>query len=88
MKSGKPLCQGDGRIGAMEDIISMADMAAIFDVTDALGIDREAIRVELGKEDPGYVRRGAGGVIEIVVPLTTPLETWLSALKAELQALG
>ena len=37
------------------DIITMADMAAVFDVTDALSIDRELIRVELTKEDPGAI---------------------------------
>ncbi|MSQ22835.1 MAG: hypothetical protein EXR53_05995 [Dehalococcoidia bacterium] len=72
----------------MQDIITMADMGLIFDVTDDLGIDRESIRVELTKEDPGSVRRTAGGLIEIVIPLTTPLESWLPVLKAELQKLG
>ncbi|MDO8751351.1 MAG: hypothetical protein Q7K03_09455 [Dehalococcoidia bacterium] len=72
----------------MQDIITMADMGMIFDVTDDLGIDRESIRVELTKEDPGSVRRGAGGLLEIVVPLTSPLEAWLPTLKTELQRLG
>ena len=72
----------------MEDIIGMADMGLIFEVTDDLDIDREAVRVELTKEDSGSVRRGAGGDIEIVVPLSTPLEEWLPTLKAELQRLG
>ena len=30
-----------------EDLITMEDMAAIFEVTDALGIHRESVRVEL-----------------------------------------
>ncbi len=72
----------------MDDIITMADMAILFELTDELGIDRESLRVELTKEDPGSVRRGAAGLLEIVVPLTTPLESWLPALKAELQRLG
>lgn len=72
----------------MQDIISMADMHMIFEVTDALGIDREALRVDLTKEDPGSVRRGGGGLVEIVVPLTIPLGDWLPTLKAELQKLG
>ena len=37
------------------DIITMTDMAAVFDVTDSLSIDRELISVELTKEDPGSV---------------------------------
>ena len=41
------------------DIITMADMAAVFDVTDALSIDRELIRVELTKEDPGAIAQGS-----------------------------
>ena len=36
-----------------EGIIDMADMGIIFSVTDALGIDRESVSVELAKEDPG-----------------------------------
>ncbi len=72
----------------MEDIIGMADMGMIFEVTDELGIDREQVRVDLTKEDPGAVRTGASGMIEIVVPLTTPLEEWLPLLKAELEGLG
>ena len=66
----------------------MADMGMIFEVTDELGIDREALRVELTKEDPGSVRRGTAGLLEIVVPLATPLEDWLPTLKTELQKLG
>ena len=72
----------------MEDIIGMSDMGMVFEVTDDLDIDRESIRVELTKEDPGSVQRGVGDAIEIVVPRTTPLEEWLPTLKAELQRLG
>ena len=78
----------------MEDIIGMAEMGMIFEVTDDLGIDRESIRVDLTKEDPGSVQvgeagmMGGRGIVEIVVPLSTPLEEWLPTLKAELQRLG
>ena len=72
----------------MQDIINMADMGLIFGLTDELGIDREALRVDLTKQDPGSVCRGAGGLLEIVVPLMTPLEVWLPTLKAELEKLG
>ena len=54
----------------MEDIISMADMGAIFSVTDTFGVDREHIRVDLEKADPGSARLGSGGMVEIVAPLT------------------
>ena len=70
------------------ETITMADMAAVFDVTDALSIDREAISVELTKEDPGAVQQGANGELEIVLPLTTPLTSWLSTLRGELIQMG
>ncbi len=77
----------------MEEMINMADMGLIFEVTDALGIDREVVRVELTKEDPGSVKvvsgglSGQGSLIEIVVPLSTPLDEWLPALEAKLKTL-
>ena len=70
------------------DIISMADMAQVFDVTDTFDIDRESISVELTKEDPGAVQAGDGDTLEITLPLSTPLDAWLPTLKEELQRLG
>ena len=72
----------------LEDIIGMREMEAIFDVTDGLGIHREQVSVPLGKEDPGAVRRLDTGEIEIVVPLTVPVEEWLDTLKSNLEELG
>ena len=72
----------------VESIIGMHDMGLIFEVTDAMGIDRESISVPLGKEDPGAVRKLPTGDIEIVVPESIPLEDWLGTLQAELEKLG
>lgn len=76
----------------MDDIITMHDMARLYDLTDELGIDRESLHVELGKEDPGAWGRAGGGmmkhgVIGITLPLTTPLEEWLPTLRAGLERL-
>lgn len=76
----------------MELIITMDDMARVYQVTDELGMDREAINVELSKEDPGSCRRARGGmmkheVIEITLPASVPLEEWLPVLKADLEEL-
>lgn len=76
----------------MDEIITMEDMAAVYEVTDELGIDRESINVELGKEDPGAWGKGSGGmmkreVIEITLPATTPLDEWLPVLREGLSAL-
>ena len=72
----------------VEGIIGMDDMGLIFQVTDAMGIDRESISVPLGKEDPGAVRKLPSGEVEIVVPESVPLEDWLATLQAGLEELG
>ena len=72
----------------MEGIIGMYEMGLIFEVTDAMGIDRESISVPLGKEDPGEVRGLPGGEVEIVVPVSIPTEQWVATLQAELEKLG
>lgn len=72
----------------MEDMLSMGDMRSIFSVTDRFGIDRETVRVELTKEDPGSVNRREDGNLAIVAPRSTGVDRWLPALKAELESLG
>ena len=72
----------------VESIIGMQDMGLIFQVTDAMGIDRESISVPLGKEDPGAVRKLPTGEVEIVVPESVPLKDWLVTLQAGLEELG
>jgi len=57
-----------------EDLITMEDMAAIFEVTDALGIHRESVRVELNKKDPGSIQRVADGMVEITLPVNESAE--------------
>ena len=71
-----------------DDIIGMREMIAIFGVTDEYGVDREQISVPLEKEDPGAVRRLGTGDVEIVVPLTVPIEEWLDTLSSGLTTLG
>lgn len=71
-----------------EEIIGMSEMGAIFDVTDGYGIHRERISVPLEKVDPGAVRRLPTGEIEIVVPLSAPMEEWAHILRACLEGLG
>ncbi|MBM3943767.1 MAG: hypothetical protein FJ316_12835 [SAR202 cluster bacterium] len=71
-----------------DGIITMHDMEVIFGVTDAAGIDREAVRVELGREDPGTINKAAGGMLEITVPETGTIEDFAGRLKGELLALG
>ena len=69
----------------MEDMISMSDMDLIYQITDDFGIDRETIRVELTKEDPGLVTRTSEGFVEITIPLTIPIANWLQTLRKKLE---
>ncbi len=71
-----------------EGIIDMEDMDAIFSVTDELGIHRESVRVELAKENPGSIGRGANGLIEITVPETGAIQDFAQRLQAELEEMG
>ena len=71
-----------------DEIISMADMNAIFLVTDQMGIHRESVRVELAKEDPGSIGNGPGGIIEITVPETGAIQEFTARLQSELEAMG
>ena len=66
----------------------MADMRAIFNVTDAFGLDREAVSVALEKSDPGSVTRAANGTLEITVPLTQPLAAFVERMHSDLVAMG
>jgi hypothetical protein len=71
-----------------DEIIGMADMTAIFQVTDGFGIDRESISVPLEKQGMGSVERGAGGSLEITAPSEVSTADWLPTLRGELERLG
>ncbi len=70
------------------EIINMTDMGTIFSVTDAMGIHRESVSVELTKEDPGSINRAGGGKIEITIPETGTVEEFAQLLQAELEGMG
>ena len=71
-----------------EELISMDDMATIFEVTDALGIHRESVRVELTKEDPGSIQKVADGMVEITLPVNESVEIFCRKLRIDLEAMG
>ena len=71
-----------------EELIGMQDMEAIFEVTDALGIHRESVRVELTKEDPGSIQRVADGMVEITLPVNESVEIFCRKLRIDLEAMG
>jgi len=71
-----------------EELIGMDDMAAIFEVTDSLGIHRESVRVELTKEDPGSIQKVADGMVEITLPSNESTEIFCRKLRIDLEAMG
>ena len=66
----------------MLEVVTMKEIDAIFAVTDALGIHREALVIPLGPSSPGRVRRLPSGKFEIVVESQRPLDEWLRQLPA------
>ena len=64
----------------MLEVVTMKEIDAIFEVTDALGIHREMLTIPLGPATPGRVRRLLSGKFEIVVDAQTPIEQWVKEL--------
>jgi hypothetical protein len=62
------------------EVVTMKEIDAIFAVTDALGISREALVIPLGPASPGRVRRLPSGKLEITVEAARPLDAWLTEL--------
>ncbi len=72
----------------MDGIIGMDEISKVLDLADELGFNREQIRVELTEEDPGVVEIVQGGslssfqeIVNITVPETIALDTWLKELR-------
>jgi hypothetical protein len=64
----------------MLEVVTMKEIDAIFEVTDALGIHREALVIPLGPATPGRVRKLPSGKFEIIVDGQTPIEEWVKEL--------
>ena len=62
------------------NVVTMKEIDAIFEVTDALGIHREMLVIPLGPGSPGRVRRMPSGKLEIIVDAERPLEEWVKEL--------
>jgi len=67
-------------LAAVLEVVTMKEIDAIFAVTDALGISREALVIPLGPASPGRVRRLPSGKLEITVEAARPLDEWLTEL--------
>jgi hypothetical protein len=72
----------------MVEAVTIREIERIFEVTDALGIHREALVIPLRPAIPGSVRRLPGGKIQIVVDAGMDFEGWLAGLAERLRSVG
>jgi hypothetical protein len=68
-------------------VIDQATMNRLFEVTDEIPLDREAIQVPLVMEGEGKVARTRNGRIEITLPDAEDLGPFLAALPDKLREL-
>jgi hypothetical protein len=57
--------------------LTLKEIERIFEITDALGISREALVIPLRTESPGRLTLAKNGKLEIVVDRDTEFEEWL-----------
>jgi hypothetical protein len=61
-------------------VVTMKEIDAIFEITDALGVHREMLVIPLGPGSPGRVRKMPNGKLEIIVDAERPIEEWVKEL--------
>ncbi len=69
------------------EVITMKEINAVFEVTDRLGISREAVEIPLSPTHPGSVNLLLNGKYEIVVDSDVPLEQWISTMEEMIKQL-
>jgi hypothetical protein len=69
-------------------VVDQKVMNRLFEVTDEIPLDREAIQVPLVMEGEGKVVRLKNGKIEITLPDTDDLGPFLASLPERLRALS
>lgn len=69
-------------------VIRLPEIEEIFTVLDRRGISREAVVIPLTKRDPGSVRVLPNEKLEIVVPESQSVQSWLPDLERHIDAVG
>jgi hypothetical protein len=69
-------------------VIDQRVMNRLFEVTDEIPLDREALQVPLVMEGEGKVARLANGKLEITLPDADDLGPFLASLPERLRAVG
>ena len=65
--------------------VTLREIHRIFEVTDAMGISREALVIPLMPRHPGRIRKMPNGKIEIVVDSAADFDAWVASLEAEIR---
>jgi hypothetical protein len=65
-------------------VIRLPEIEEIFTVLDRRGISREAVVIPLTKRDPGSVRVLPNEKLEIVVPESQSVQSWLPELERQI----
>ncbi len=68
-------------------ILDQSSMQRLFDVTDEIPLDREAIEVPLEMKGDGQIERLPNGKVRITLPDTDDLDPFLERLPARLREL-
>ncbi len=66
--------------------VSFTQISRILELTDGLGISREAVEVPLSAGSPGQVRRLPNGKLEIVVDADQAFDDWLRSLSGRIRS--
>lgn len=69
-------------------VIRLPEIEEIFTVLDRRGISREAVVIPLTKRDPGSVRLLPNEKLEIVVPESQSVQSWLPELERQIDEVG
>ena len=67
--------------------VTLKEIERIFEITDALGISREALVIPLRTETPGRMAIDKAGKLEIVVDRELAFDEWLSRLEPAIRSL-
>jgi len=65
--------------------VTLREIEAIFEITDAMGLSRELLVIPLRPRHPGRVRRLPGGKVEIVVDSEQDFAEFLSGLAEQIR---
>ena len=69
----------------MVEAVGIREINRILEVTDRMGIHREAVVIPLAPRHPGRVRKRPDGKVEIVVESVGDFEAWVAGLEAEIK---